>query len=458
MTKSFVIAATHSGAGKTTITMGILRTLVNKGFLLQPFKVGPDYIDPAFHTYVTGNRCRNLDSWMLEEDKVKFLYNKNAYGKEIAVVEGVMGLFDGHSSNTGEGSTAHVSKIINSDVVLVIDGSGMAMSAGALVKGYVDFDKDVKVKYIIVNKVNSLNHYQIIKDAIEKHNDVKCIGYMLKNQSIQLKSRHLGLIPSVEVKDLDEKLDIISESVKETIDIDFLIDSLEDIDIIKKDIKVAEGKIRLAVAYDEAFNFYYHDNIDFLEENGAEIVNFSPIKDTKLPEDIDGIYIGGGFPEIFAKKLQLNVELREDILRKSRNDLPIYAECGGLMYLSKSIKDLDGNTYNMVGVFDNEVVMTKSLKRFGYVDVEILKDCILGSRGDCFRAHEFHRSQITSDKKELVYNIKKTRNNLVSKVWNCGYMENSTLAQYAHVHFYAAPDVGRNFIKSCLESRRNRRG
>jgi cobyrinic acid a,c-diamide synthase len=458
MSKKFVLGASHSGAGKTTISMGIMKALVKRGYSVQPFKVGPDYIDPAFHTYVTGNKCRNLDSWMLEEEKVKYLYNKNAKDKDISVIEGVMGLFDGHSSNNGIGSTAHVSKIVDSSVVLIIDASGMAMSAGALVQGYMNFDNHVDIKYVIVNKVNSLNHYEIIKDAIEKFNDVKCIGYMKKNPDISLKSRHLGLIPSVEVKDLDEKLDLIARQIEETIDLDLLINSLEENSIIFEEEELEEKKIRLAVAYDKAFNFYYHDNLDFLEEKGAEIIYFSPMEDESLPENIDGIYIGGGFPEIFPLELQNNNKMKEAIRNASDKGMPIYAECGGLMYLSNNLKDLESKSYNMVGIFPNDVTMTPRLKRFGYVDVEIQNDCIIGEKGQRFRAHEFHRSEIKSDYNNYVYEIKKIRNGDVIKAWQGGYIKNNTLAQYAHIHFYSAPFVGEKFINSCIAYRRELNG
>lgn len=458
MSKKFVLAATHSGAGKTTISMGIMKALVRRGYNVQPFKVGPDYIDPAFHSYVTGNKCRNLDSWMLEEENVKYLFNKNSFDKDISVIEGVMGLFDGHSSNNGIGSTAHVSKIIDSSVVLIIDASGMAMSAGALVQGYMNFDSDVNIKYVIVNKVNSLNHYEIIKDAIEKFNDVKCIGYMKKNQDISLKSRHLGLIPSVEVKDLDEKLNLIADKIEETIDIDLLIDSLDEWKIRVEENINSDKKIRLAVAYDKAFNFYYHDNLDFLKERGAEIVYFSPLEDKQLPDNIDGIYIGGGFPEMFPLELQNNIEMKNEIKNASDKGMPIYAECGGLMYLSRTIRDLEDNSYDMVGVFQNDVKMTSRLKRFGYIEAEILRDCIIGKRGQHFKAHEFHRSEINSDYNNYVYEIKKIRNGDVIKQWECGYMKNNTLAQYAHVHFYCAPCIGEKFINSCIDYRRELNG
>lgn len=448
-----VIAGTQSGVGKTTISTGIMRALVLRGINTQPFKVGPDYIDPAFHSFVTSNKSRNLDSWMLDEETLKELFIKNSLNKEISLIEGVMGLYDGFGIEKDMGSSAHVSKILDAPVVLIIDGSGMSSSAAATVLGYKMYDKNVNIEGVIVNNVSGEKHYELLEKAIEKDTGIKCFGYLRKNSNIELESRHLGLVPSVEVENLEKKLDQLANMVEETIDIDGIIKlskTASQVTIKNQKNTVPKKLINIGVALDKAFNFYYQDNLDLLEQLGANLVYFSPLKDKSLPQDIHGLYIGGGFPEVFAKELEGNKAIRQAIKKASLEGMPIYAECGGLMFLTNSITTLENKKYEMVGIYNREARMTKRLQRFGYVHVNINKPCVLSKGDDVVKAHEFHRSALNEIVKEnYAYKVDKIRDKRIQNSWECGLIKNNTLGAYAHIHFYANRELATNFINCC---------
>lgn len=450
-----VIGGTQSGVGKTTISTGIMRAFVKRGYSLGPYKVGPDYIDPAFHSFVTGNKSRNLDSWMIAEEEIKEIFLKGSYDKDISIIEGVMGLYDGFSTERDMGSTAHLSKILSSPVILVIDGRGMSSSAAAQVLGYKLYDKEVNIKGIIVNNVSGEKHYNLIKEAIERDVNIKCVGYLKKNINIKLESRHLGLVPSVEVENLSKKLDELAEMIEETIEIDEIIKIAKEADLINyKSLSpqntYAKKEVNIGVAYDKAFNFYYQDNLDLLEDMGANLIYFSPLEDRDLPKNLHGIYIGGGFPEVFAKELKENTEIMTKIKKASSKGLPIYAECGGLMYLTKAITNLKGERYEMVGIFDRESFMTKRLQKFGYVDVNINRPCVISEKPIKVKAHEFHRSRLNEiEEDSYAYRVNKIRDNKLIKSWECGLVSNNTLGAYAHIHFYGNKNIAENFINSC---------
>lgn len=449
----FVIAGTQSGVGKTTISTGIMRALVLRGDNVQPYKVGPDYIDPAFHSFVTGNKSRNLDSWMLDEGTIKELFIKNSSDRSISVIEGVMGLFDGFGISKDMGSTAHISKILKAPVILVIDGRGMSSSAAAQVLGYKMYDPEMDLKGVIVNNISGEKHYDLIKKVVERDTGIKCFGYLKKNSNIKLESRHLGLIPSVEMDDLEKRLNELADMVESTIDLDGILELSSKAEALdskpRKDIK-KDKVVNIGVALDKAFNFYYQDNLDLLESLGANLIYFSPLYDKKLPDNLHGLYIGGGFPEIFPKELEENKEMRDEIKKKSLDGIPIYAECGGLMYLTKSISDFQGNKYEMVGVFDREASMTKRLQRFGYVYVNIKKSCAISTGDETVKAHEFHRSTLNEVSGEnYAYRVDKIRENELQKSWECGLVKDNTLGAYAHIHFYSNRALAENFINSC---------
>lgn len=445
--KKILIAGTNSGVGKTTISLGIMQALTKRGLKVQPYKVGPDYIDPSYHTFITGRDSRNLDSYMLEDEKIKYIVNEASKEADISVIEGVMGLYDGFGIDLDACTSSYTSKLLKAPVILVINGKAMSSSAAAMVLGYKELDKNVNIKGVVVNNVKTKGHYELIKGAIEKYCNTEVLGYFPPNEKFSLESRHLGLIPSVEMESLKEKFSDLGDEIEKYIDIDRLIEISESESVKSnfdlKDLPRFENK-KVAIAYDKAFNFYYKENIELLEHMGVEIVKFSPLNDKKVPE-ADCIYIGGGFPEIFAKELHLNESMRLSIKNAHEKNIPIYAECGGLMYLGEKLKDSDENIYNMVGIFKGTSEMTSSLKRFGYCDGIAKEDTILSNEGEIIKGHEFHHSEFKSYE-NCAYKMIKKRGNKIVDEWDGGYSKGNTLATYLHTHFYNNLDSIIKFI------------
>lgn len=435
--KKILIAGTNSGVGKTTISLGIMQALTKRNLKVQPYKVGPDYIDPSYHTFITGRDSRNLDSYMLDDEKIKYIFKNASRDADISVIEGVMGLYDGFGIDLNSCTSSYTSKILKSPVILVINGKAMSSSAAAMVLGYKELDKEVNIKGVIVNNVKTKNHYELIKEAIEKYCNVEVLGYFPPNEKFKLDSRHLGLVPSVEIEALTEKFYDLGSEIEKYINIDRLIEisESEEIETSFELNELPKFKSKsIAIAYDKAFNFYYKENLELLNQMNIEIKTFSPLYDEIVPK-ADCIYIGGGFPEIFAKELGINKKMRESIKKAHENNVPIYAECGGLMYLGEKLLDLDGNEYEMVGVFEGISKMTKSLKRFGYCDGIAKVDTVFSNKGDIIKGHEFHHSEFNSNE-ECSYKMVKKRGNKIVDEWYGGYSKGNTLATYLHTHFY----------------------
>ena len=449
MQKNFpriVIAATQSGAGKTTITSGILAALKKRGLDVQPYKVGPDYIDTGFHEIASGKPSHNLDSWLVDEKTLcqNFFMPENT--AKIAVIEGVMGLYDGGLG--GISSTAQIAKILRCPVILVIDVKSMGTSAAAIAAGFRDFDKNINFAGVILNRVGSDSHKKMIVDALEKIN-IKCFGAIRRNSEFVLPERHLGLVPTAE-NNFSEVIDKICATVESELDIDAILEvanAAPPMPINNSLMPNASCLMpKIAVAKDAAFNFYYEESLNELEKRGAEIVYFSPLESETLPENISGLIIGGGFPEMFAEKLQANKKIRATIRAAAENNLPIYAECGGFMYLMDSITDFGGRNFEMCGVIAARAVMTDKLQTVGYIDAEILRDCIIGKAGEKLHAHEFHFStaEISADK-----NIFACRRIRTGKVFRAGFTEKNIVASYLHIHFAGCPNAADNFIAAC---------
>ncbi|CEO23009.1 cobyrinate a,c-diamide synthase [Paraclostridium sordellii] len=435
--KKILIAGTNSGVGKTTISLGIMQALTKRNLKVQPYKVGPDYIDPSYHTFITGRDSRNLDSYMLDDEKIKYIFKNASRDADISVIEGVMGLYDGFGIDLNSCTSSYTSKILKSPVILVINGKAMSSSAAAMVLGYKELDKEVNIKGVIVNNVKTKNHYELIKEAIEKYCNVEVLGYFPPNEKFKLDSRHLGLVPSVEIEALTEKFYDLGSEIEKYINIDRLIEisESEEIETSFELNELPKFKSKsIAIAYDKAFNFYYKENLELLNQMNIEIKTFSPLYDEIVPK-ADCIYIGGGFPEIFAKELGINKKMRESIKKAHENNVPIYAECGGLMYLGEKLLDLDGNEYEMVGIFEGISKMTKSLKRFGYCDGVAKVDTVFSNKGDIIKGHEFHHSEFNSNE-ECSYKMVKKRGNKIVDEWYGGYSKGNTLATYLHTHFY----------------------
>ncbi|MFL0166549.1 cobyrinate a,c-diamide synthase [Candidatus Clostridium helianthi] len=445
--RSIIISSNCSGGGKTTFTLGLMKVLKSRNFHVQGYKVGPDYIDTAFHKAVTGIASRNLDTFLMGEEGVKKSFQKGS--GNIGIIEGVMGLYDGIGASE-KGSTYHVSKLLgNMPIVLVLSPKGQSASICAEISGFKNY-KDANIVGVVLNSVSE-KYYNLLKYAIEKNCNLKVFGYIPKTPEIALSSRHLGLVQSMEILNLEEKLDICANLMEKYVDIDGIINATQEYKIstdgdlnnsFKEDDKQKsfeslkeESKNRnfkIGVALDKAFSFYYKDNLEALENLG-EIVYFSPINDKELPKNLDFLYIGGGYPEVFKKELENNYSMRKSIKEALDRGLRCYAECGGLMYLTQSI---DGS--EMVGFFNGDSTMTNKLQNFGYCKVKIDNKCFnnrsLEDNEFEINAHEFHKSKVDLDE-DNVYEVEKTLYNGEVLKWKCGYFKNNTLGGYAHINF-----------------------
>lgn len=449
--RRLVIAGTGSNVGKTTVTIGIMSALKKLGHDVQGFKCGPDYIDPSYHTAVTGRASRNLDSWMLPTDAVLDTFIHGSNGADISIIEGVMGFYDGKSPENNEGSTAEISIMTHSPVLLVVDCANMARSAAAIVKGFQLLDDTVQIAGVIVNNVGSEGHFQLVKTAVEQECDIPVIGYLERTLDISIPERHLGLIPANEREDLEALLDRLGTLILKTVDMDQLLEIA-----IAEPIKAKQGlsifskrkekMVKIAVAKDEAFQFYYPENIELLEANGAEIVYFSPLHDDVLPNGIDGLYLGGGYPDLFASSLSEQHKMKASIKTAIENGLPTLAEGGGFLYLATHFDDGDKH-HEMVGVIPGTFKKTQRLVAFGYREIKgqqghfLLKD-------DIARGHTFHYDAFETEEKDIPYAYETTGTRGKTKE---GYLIHHLVASHTYLHFASCPNIVLNWIEKCFE-------
>ncbi len=443
-----ILAGTGSAVGKTTIATGIMKVLSEK-YDVQPFKVGPDYIDPSYHTLATKNTSRNLDSFFMTKGQVRDSYNKAMRDKDIAVIEGVRGLYEGIDSINDIGSTASVAKSLEAPVILIINSRSLVKSAAALVLGFKTLDPDINIAGVILNKVKNKAHYLKTKKSIEEITNTEVIGGISRNNNISIEQRHLGLVPAREKKTSLKYIDLWSQTIKESIDMDRLVEIAKSAPKIESDTtpiwnKLNRQKVKIGVAYDEVFNFYYKENIESLEANNAKIEYFSPLNDEHLP-DIDGLYIGGGYPELFSKQLNENKSMLKDIKSFHMDNHPIFAECGGLMYLMKSIHEDE-----QVNIYPYKSVLTDKVQALKYTIAEVQKDNIISKKGEKFNGHEFHYSKVIVESPKNDFAFKITRGKGSYNLQD-GFMEKNTLASYVHTHVAAMPNFGGNLCISAKE-------
>lgn len=455
---AILIAGTNSGSGKTTTTLGILKALCLRGLKVQPFKVGPDYIDTAWHSKVVGTPSHNLDEFMLPPDELRALYHQQTRDKDIAVIEGVMGFYDGFGTDPYYCSSAGMARTLGCPVILVLDGKAMSTSAAAIVKGFESFAPDVNIAGVIFNQVTTENHYQLLKNAVETYCNVRVVGRLPKLPEVELPSRHLGLVTVHESPDMTDMWNRLAAAVEEYIDMEALLEvatsaapsmpSPENTQIqppaVFNNIAGIGDGLTIAIARDQAFNFYYQSNLDLLAQSGARLCYFSPMHDTQLPE-CDMVYLGGGYPELYAETLAANVSMRESILRAHQANVAIYAECGGLMYLGSSLRDKEDKVHAMVGVLDGHSHMTARLQRFGYCCAEATMDTLLCKSGQELRGHEFHYSDFETQL-PTAFVLSKRRDGEVLSEWHGGYQQGNTLAMYLHLHFAQSPDILRQWF------------
>jgi cobyrinic acid a,c-diamide synthase len=450
--KGIVIAGTKSGCGKTTASLGLMAALRRRGLKVQAFKIGPDFIDPGHHARITGNASRNLDGWMLSKDYNLDSFRRHTADADIAVVEGVMGLFDGYDGKTEAGSSAQMAKWLGLPVVLMVDARSMARSAAAVVSGFERFDADLTFAGVIFNNLGSERHLRYLKDALAGNVHMACLGGIRRNEAIAIPERHLGLVTQQDHALTPDNIEALANLLETAVDLDRLVADLPDIGppagCEKQSGVAGHQRVRIGVARDNAFCFYYQDNFDLLEQNGAELVFFSPISDRRLPPDIDGLYFGGGYPELNAAQLSDNAGLREEVKKYCMGGMPIYGECGGFMYLCRHIEGREGKRHAMADCFPFSTKMFARLRALGYREVALKVNTIIGTSGQRIRGHEFHYSGLENVSPEVktVYQIS-DRTGLDKPP--DGYLVHRTLGSYNHLHFGSQPQVARSLVDSC---------
>lgn len=457
---ALVIAGTHSGVGKTTISIALMAALRRCGFSVQPFKVGPDFIDPTLHTRAAGRISRNLDGWMLGPAANLQSFAGFSSDADFTVVEGVMGLFDGRDALTEAGSTAEMAKLLGLPVLLVVDASAMARSAAALINGYESFDQNLDVAGVIFNRVASAGHFAYLRESVEATCQVRVLGWLSTDESVALPERHLGLFMPDEFLN-DARLDALVLWIERGVDIDELIrfarerserqavvesQPVEIENTALQEDQPFDRRPRIGIARDSAFCFYYQDNLDLLVNAGAEIVEFSPIKQERLPESLDGLYLGGGYPELYAAALAANETMRDDVARFAQSGKPVYGECGGLMYLTEAIVDQESHSFPMVGVFPTRARMQPRLAALGYAEVEGMNKTGWLRPDERARGHEFRYSVID----EMPEQIQRCyRVSTMAGERQDGFSVGSVLGSYVHLHFGSCPRFAARFVAAC---------
>lgn len=451
----FMIAAAGSGSGKTTVTCGLLQALLNRGIRPASFKCGPDYIDPMFHSEVLGIKSRNLDLFFSDSDTVNYLLAKNAAASDLAVVEGVMGYYDGLAGKSTDSSSYDLAKKTSTPVILIVDGKGMSVSIAAMIKGFMAFREDHGIKGVILNRIPAML-YQELKTLIEVELETEVLGYLPTMPDCSLESRHLGLVTAHEIGNLKEIIGKLAAQIEQSVDLHRILELAAGAPAVDYELsariqailerKGSEIPPRIAVAMDKAFCFYYQDNLDLLQELGAELVPFSPLEDNALPERIQGLILGGGYPELYLRQLSENKSMLGSIRQAIGDGIPCLAECGGYMYLHQQIKDREGNTYELAGVIEGESFPTQKLSRFGYITLTAREDNLLGRAGTILKGHEFHYWDSTRTGSGYHANkpLRKTE-------WDCIVTNGNLMAGYPHIHFYSNPEAAAELMRKIRE-------
>lgn len=430
-----------------------MAALNKKGLIVQGFKCGPDYIDPSYHTAVTKRNSRNLDSWMLEEETIIDILTHASVGADISVMEGVMGFYDGRDPSSNEGSTAEIAMMTESPVLLVVNCAAMARSAAAIVKGFQQFADGPNIIGVIANKVGSEGHFQLIKEAIEQECNIPVLGYLKQELNIEIPERSLGLVPSIERGELDPFFDRIGELILETVDVDRLL-SLSEAPPLQVPqatslfTKKEEHKVTIAVAKDAAFNSYYIENLEILESYGAKLVYFSPLANEPVPSHADGLYIGGSLPDEFVPKLAKSDRAKESIYNAIQNGLPTFAECGGFMYLTKSIETTVKEEHPMIGIVPGKVINQTKLAAIGYREVYGRPDNILFTENEIAKGHEFHYSTFESEHGDIPHAYETVGR------WGTkqeGYATSNIVAGFTQLHFASCLSIVKRWIQLCVD-------
>ncbi|OMP66740.1 cobyrinate a,c-diamide synthase [Domibacillus epiphyticus] len=446
MTKRIVIAGTGSGSGKTTVTLALLGALMRRNLSVQPFKCGPDYIDPTYHTAICGRLSRSLDSWMGDADTMTAIFKRASFDADISVIEGVMGMFDGKNPLLDDGSTADISRILDAPVLLVIDASGTARSAAAIVKGFQSMAPG-RIKGVIANKTGSASHFKIIEQAVMQECGIPVIGHLNKMPGVTMPERHLGLVPAVERGDLNDLFDTLADAAEKTIDIEQLLAIAQTTDLPPVQSALFESEhgqpVTIAVAKDSAFHFYYEENIEILRSLGANIHYFSPLAGELIPDDADALYIGGGFPEEFAPLLAAQCEARKSIKRAVESGMPTLAECGGFMFLTDELMTVDNHVYPMCGIIPGRTIMKTTRAALGYREMTALTGAWLPD-GLTVKGHEFHYSVF--EPSSTVVPAYQSAGRFGAKPDGC--IRYNAVTGYAHIYFPSNKDFAAAFVSA----------
>jgi cobyrinic acid a,c-diamide synthase len=455
--KGFLIAGTASGVGKTTVTLAITAALRRRGLTVQPFKGGPDFLDTGHHTRIAGRTARNIDTWMLSAQANRDVVRHASHGADVLLVEGMMGLFDGKDGTNELGSSAEIAKLLRLPVVLVLDAGKTARSIAAVVLGFELFDPELPLAGVILNRVAGDRHSRMLNTAIKSACKTPVLGWLPRESAIAIPERHLGLQTAEEGETgeaLEGLIDTLANLANKHLDIPKLMDlecgleiNLEAPPVLRQ----TREQIRIGIARDQAFSFYYEDNLDLLQEQGATLVPFSPIHDRCLPSDLNALYLAGGYPELHAAQISENAPMLSAIREFVASGRPVYAECGGMIFLSQQFTTRDGTTYLLAGVLPFEIEMTERLVGFGYVNVELSNDCLLGKAGTALRGHSFHYSRISNEVQVATnYHLQYS---LSGNKESEGYRLGNVLASYVHLHFRTAPTIARSFVEAAIASR-----
>ncbi len=442
-----MIAGVHSSVGKTTISLGIMKALSRQGMKVQPFKVGPDYIDPGLHFHATGSKSHNLDSWMGSQAVVETVFAQNASRADISVIEGVMGFYDGARGERSKGSSADIARLLKIPVILVLDAGAAAESCIAVAKGFIDYCPQAQIQGVILNRAGDY-HRVWVCPYLEEELGIKVIGCLPYNNQISMPERHLGLLPADENLELNERIEYMAEYIAANLDLEAvkqIAGQAAELDLENR-LENREVKVTIGVARDRAFSFYYQDSLDYLEELGAELVYFSPLDDQSLPA-VAGLYIGGGFPEMFLDELAANQSMIDHIRAAAKARMPIFAECGGFMYLCREISDWEGRSWNTAGIIPARMKMTRKLQALGYVEATAVGDSIIARQGDVFRGHEFHFSTVDNlDPSCYGFFIE---GGIRSEPGYDGFNQGSVFASYIHLHMRSNKMAAVYFLQAC---------
>jgi cobyrinic acid a,c-diamide synthase len=452
------VAGTHSGSGKTTVTLGLMAALKRKGLAVQGFKVGPDFIDPGHHRAVTGRESHNLDGWMMRPEVNRSIFLRGLRGADAGVIEGVMGLFDGFSGSDETGSTAETAKHLGVPVLLVVDARSMARSAAAVALGFARFDPDLSLAGVLFNRVGGRTHARMLEEAMEAVPGIQLLGCLPRDEALAIPSRHLGLVTADDHLMGEEKTDRLAAWIEAHVDLDRILDAAPGFRGAPPSSHTPPlQKERIGLARDEAFCFYYKENLLLLEAAGAEMIPFSPLRDRALPEGVSGLYLGGGYPELHCETLSANRSMKRAIRSFAEDGGVVYAECGGFMYLMRTIRDLKGRGHRMAGVFPFDAVMEPTLRSLGYREIETLEDTLLGPAGTRVRGHEFHYSSMTGggEGPGPVYSVSSRLGAVDAEE---GFTSGGALGSYIHLHFGSNPDSARSLVEACTRFRRQQSG